>query len=259
MSLADHRISSTLAAATQPLRGVAELVVASRYPETRPSQEPALPAPSPLPGDAERALSLPAPRALEPVQRSLASVIAARRSGRLSAGALDAATLGTLLAAAAARPAGLADATLDPLLFPVIFDVDGVPPGAHRYDRGEHRLAPIGPASRARMAETAILQREHAMGAAVLFLVVPIGRWLVAFGDRGYRGAAFAAGWLTDRLYLVAETLGLTYTATGGFAPAVVDEVLGLDGRDHTAFFAFAVGGHRQPTSREAPRGGQPR
>jgi SagB-type dehydrogenase family enzyme len=164
---------------------------------------------------------------------------------------VSATELATLLAATTSMPATVPDSTFAPVPYPIVFDVDGLPPGAYRYDGGEHVLAPIREVARESVAAAALLQREHGTGAALLFLVVPLSRWLTVFGDRGYRGAAFSAGWLTDRLYLVAETLDLTYTATGGFAPGVVDELLGLDGCERTAFFAFAVGGKRASAARE--------
>jgi len=241
----DHA-GSMLASGGAPFRRVAEMVLAGRVPGFRPDHAPVSTTPPLGPGDIARAWPLPAADDLPSVDRSLASVIVTRRSGGLRPGPLSASELATLLAATTSMPAMVADSTFAPVPYPIVFDVDGIPAGAYRYDGGGHVLAPIREVTRETVAETALLQREHGTGAAILFLVVPLSRWLTRFGDRGYRGAAFSAGWLTDRLYLVAETLGLTYTATGGFAPGVVDELLGIDGCEQTAFFAFAVGGKRR-------------
>jgi SagB-type dehydrogenase family enzyme len=233
-----------LAAAGQPLRGVAEMVLAGRYPDFRPAQACPIASGCP-PGDVTRALHLPPSHDLSSCDRSLASVIATRRSGGLTRRPVSSLALATLLAAASRVPTMIPDATFAATIYPVVFGVDDVPAGAYRYDHDTHALIPIRDIEREAVAATALLQHEHSTGAALLFLVVPLSRWLATFGDRGYRGAAFTAGWLTDRLYLVAETLGLTYTATGGFAPAVIDELLAIDGTERTTFFAFAVGGAR--------------
>jgi hypothetical protein len=104
--------------------------------------------------------------------------------------------------------------------------------------------------------EDLLLQREHGDGAAILFIAVPMALWLHHFGDRGYRGAALQVGYLTDRLYLAAETLGLTYTASGGFAPARADQLLDLDGYHHTTMFSFVVGARPQQRSQGGSHGG---
>ena len=255
MNLAQHRAASVLAASGAPLNRVAELVLAGRYPDFRPSP-PYLPYVSSLPpGDVTRAVRLPAAQDLSARDRSLASVIAARRSGRLVTKPLDPSTLATLLAAASGIPPMIPDATFAAVIYPIVFAIEGIPGGAYRYAHHEHALVPICDVDRQTVAETAILQHEHSTGVALLFLVVPLSHWLMTFGDRGYRGAAFAAGWLTDRLYLVAETLGLTYTATGAFAPAIIDELLTIDGCERTAFFAFAVGGERRAAFPDARSG----
>jgi len=253
VNLAPYRVTSTLACADGPLRGVAEMVLAGRNAAPAASAL-TLSAPTPEPGDVTRALALPPPRDLSGGSRSLASAIVGRRSGSLTPGPLDAATLAALLAAVDDTPGLMPDASFAPVLHPAIFAVDAVPAGTYRYARDAHALLPIRDVTRETVARAALLQHEHGTGAAVLFLVMPLSRWLLTYGDRGYRGAAFAAGAWTDRLYLVAETLGLTYTATGGFAPSVVDDLLGLDGCERTAFFAFAVGGPRRVTPRVTPR-----
>jgi SagB-type dehydrogenase family enzyme len=127
-----------------------------------------------------------------------------------------------------------------------VHDVTDVPPGSYRYDPERHALLPVAEVDWGATRENLLLQHEHGEGAVVLFFVVPLAQWLHRFGDRGYRGAALQVGYLTDRLYLDAEALGLTYTASGGFAQARADQLLGLDGYHHTAVFAFVVGGPRR-------------
>jgi SagB-type dehydrogenase family enzyme len=136
-------------------------------------------------------------------------------------------------------------AELSPVVFLVVFDVEGLPPSACRYVSAEHRLLRLREVEREAFTAEFLLQAEHGSGSAILFLVAPLSSWLRHFGDRGYRAANFQIGFLSDRLYLLAETLGLTYSSSGGFAPASVDELFGLDGYHFTTLFSFVIGGPR--------------
>lgn len=201
-----------------------------------------------LPGAESEALPLADAYDLSGFERSLTDVIVSRRSGGISGeGPVSQRAFATLLAAtAAALPAPMLPyAGLAPVLFPVVFDVAGVPPAAYRYVPAGHRLVPLRKIEREAFADEFLLQTEHGSGSAVLFMAAPLSRWLHRFGDRGYRAANFQIGYISDRLYLLAETLGLTYTSSGGFAPAGVDELLGLDGYHLTTLFSFVVGGPR--------------
>jgi nitroreductase len=89
------------------------------------------------------------------------------------------------------------------------------------------------------------MQQEHQSASAVLIFAAPMSAWLAREGERGYRAIALQIGMMTDTLYLAAEALHLTYTASGGFPPASIDAALGLDGVTHAAFFSFVIGGPR--------------
>jgi SagB-type dehydrogenase family enzyme len=240
------KLDSLLASVPWPIGLAARMIAGSSYPAGRPPAPAPLPPAPPLPGDVANAIPLIPPHNLSRVRRTLAEVIVARRSGGISEeGPLDQAMFGTLLAATAEplpQPL-LPDSAMVPIVCPVVFNVEGLPSAAYRYIPGEHMLISIRTIQREFMRNEVLLQWEHGSGAAVLFLVVPMARWLHAFGDRGYRGVAFQIGWLSDRLYLVAESLRLTYTASGGFSPAMADRLLGLDGYHYTSLFSFVVGG----------------
>ena len=79
------------------------------------------------------------------------------------------------------------DATFAPVIYPIIFAIEGITGGAYRYAHNEHALVPIRDVDRQTVADTAILQHEHSTGVALLFLVVPLSHWLVTFGDRANR------------------------------------------------------------------------
>jgi SagB-type dehydrogenase family enzyme len=192
-----------------------------------------------FPGNSEHALGLPSSLLL--AKSNLFDLITQRRSGGVGrGGTLDLNTLGALLLGAADRlPPSLSE--VPPVLCPMALSVEGVRPGCFRYLSDRHALAPITPVTRGFVREDVVLQSEHADAAVIIFLVSSLSRWLNTQGDRGYRSAVLQQGWLTDRLYLRAESLGLSYTASGGFAPAVVDALLGIDGYHLTALFSFVV------------------
>src|SRR2546425_1142285 len=85
------------------------------------------------------------------------AAIAARRSGRLVSNPLDPSTLATLLAAASSVPPMIPDATFAPVIYPIIFAIEGITGGAYRYAHNEHALVPIRDVDRQTVADTAIL------------------------------------------------------------------------------------------------------
>jgi SagB-type dehydrogenase family enzyme len=62
------------------------------------------------------------------------------------------------------------------------------------------------------------------------------------YGDRGYRYAHFEAGAIGQRLYVMAEGLGLRATGIGAFFDDRVHEYLGLERGDGQVIYHFAVG-----------------
>jgi SagB-type dehydrogenase family enzyme len=198
-----------------------------------------------LPGDPSSAIVLPAAAPLS--ARTFDDVITRRRSGGIVESGIDAAQLAALLGAFETRlPAELLPApSLATLAFPVVLSVRGVPSAAYRYDAKTRRLLPIRAIERADFSRNVLLQWEHGLAAAVIFFVAPLSAWLSRCGDRGYRAAMLQAGWIADRSYLTAESLGLSYSASGGFAPVAADQLFSLDGYAFTALFSFVVGGER--------------
>jgi SagB-type dehydrogenase family enzyme len=194
-------------------------------------------------GDPEASIGLPVLSELP--LRTVADVITSRHSGPIYESGIDTAQLGALLSAWDAKlpSALLPDSLFATQAFPVALDVRGLPTAAYRYDISTRRLLRIRPVTRVELRRDVLLQWEHGNAAVVIFFVAPLSRWLCHFGDRGYRSVAMQAGWITDRLYLIAETLRLRYTASGGYAPARADRLLGLDGYHYTAFFSFVVSG----------------
>lgn len=249
-----RKFDSVLAEVPWPNGLGVRMLLGSNYPVEQP-YAPTPPPSLPLPRGIAEAIPLAAPYDTGYSTRTLADVIVNRRSGNISGDSLSQAAFATLLKATAEGmpKAFLPAPEMEPILFPLVFSVEGLSPGVYRYLPCKHALVAVRPVQPDVVSEDVLLQREHGNGAALLFLVVPMARWLHIFGDRGYRGAAFQAGWLSDRLYLVAENLGLTYAASGGFAAAAADALLKLDGYHYTPLLLFVVGGPRVESSDSAP------
>jgi SagB-type dehydrogenase family enzyme len=187
-------------------------------------------------------VALPAAAPLD-ASPSLDEVIARRRSGGMAPRALDAARLAAVLEACVPPPETPRD--LEPLLCPIVLDVDGVAPGAYRFDRETRSLVLARAIDRDDFCDRVLLQSDQRDASVIVFLVAPLAAWLRREGDAGYRSALVAVGWMTDQLYLLAELAGTAYTATGGFAPALVDDLLGADGAEWASLFAFALSADR--------------
>ncbi len=121
-------------------------------------------------------------------------------------------------------------------------DVTGLKPGLWAApENGD--LVPVAPPPVNVTGDRLFIQINHQKAAAAILTVVPMTAWLSRSGDRGFRAMALQAGMVADALYLAAAAEGLTYSASGSFPPATVDQALGLDGLHRTAIFAFVLGG----------------
>jgi len=179
--------------------------------------------------------SLPPPVHLPPPRTGNAQVlqsIARRRSlRRFAATPLALQDLSAVLAAMALREAPLLP---DAVRIDVVVNaVDGLAPGAFRYDPAGHGLQPRrGPADLRGAARQAALDQDVIGDAAVVF-VLSISRAAFAADPsgaaRGYRHAFLEAGLAGERLYLEAEALGLGVCAVGAFYDDEASALVAVD------------------------------
>ncbi len=179
---------------------------------------PALPAaPAPAATTAPPATALPAPA---PADAARLALIAQRRSRRrFAAEPLALPQLAGVLAALAAPPMLLPGQTLHVDL--VVHAVDGLAPGAYRYDAQRHALQPRRVGARLRDAARAAALDQDVIGDAAVVFVLAIDRAALrhaALGPaRAYRHALLHAGCIGERIYLQAEARGLGACAVGAF------------------------------------------
>src|SRR5204863_9224189 len=86
--------------------------------------------------------------------------------------------------------------------------------------------------------------------AAIFFLTALVERSVYKYGDRGYRFTLLEAGHVAQNINLVAAGLGLGCINIGGYLDRQIDDLLGLDGLEHSTLYLIGVG-ERLPEQEE--------
>ena len=192
---------------------------------------------------ASASAQLPRTETIATAHRGVLDVIARRRSVRRFAtqAELPLDALAAVLDAMLARQ--------PPLLSPAVRvrlvanAVEGLAPGAYRYDAAQHRLLPQrAPADLRAAAQAAALDQDVIGDAAVVF-VLSIDRAAFAAdaagAARGYRHAFIEAGLVGERLYLEAPRHGLGVCAVGAFYDEEAAALVAVDpAREWVVHFA---------------------
>lgn len=120
--------------------------------------------------------------------------------------------------------------------------VEGLPAGVYRHAAGQE-LEQVRGGDVADALAKACLGQKKAAEAAVSFLpVARIAEAAEKFGERSYRDLLIQAGSLAQRIYLVAESLGLAARNLAAFRDDELNALVGLDGRDHAVVHLTAFG-----------------
>jgi SagB-type dehydrogenase family enzyme len=204
-----------------------------------------IPGSAPAARDVER-LPLPDPAR----GRTLGETIQRRGSTRTFAhSALSQEELGAALWAAA-RPVPLDVTSGGVDLYLVVNAVQGIAPGAYRYDAGAHGLERLAEGNFRR--QSSFLTLEQPLGgdaAAVIYFLAPLNAVLAAAGDRGYRLVNMQAGIAGGRAYLAAYALG--FGASGlTFYDAEVVRFFSPRAAGQDAIFVTALGRSAPPQER---------
>jgi SagB-type dehydrogenase family enzyme len=206
--------------------------------------------PSPTPATVSRAAAAPAqvlvlPR-VAPADADVLQLIAQRRSRRrYTARPLSLPALSGVLAAMADPATLLPGQTLH--IHVVAHAVEGLAPGAYRYQAADHALQPRRVGADLRSAARAAALDQDVIGDAAVVFVLAIAPAALR-GDplgpaRAYRHALLHAGCIGERIYLEAGARGLGVCAVGAFHD---DEATALVGADAAAEWIvhFAALGH---------------
>lgn len=131
-------------------------------------------------------------------------------------------------------------------VYPVVFDVAGLPAGVYHYDPQTNGLDVLDrlPAQELKAKVLPrIASHDFNEDIAVLFAITAVmPRTMAKYLFRGYRFLLYDVGALVQSLYLTATALGLGTCAVGGFFDDEVGEVLEIDNVEENVMLLFSVG-----------------
>jgi SagB-type dehydrogenase family enzyme len=141
-------------------------------------------------------------------------------------------------------------------VYPVIRDVDGVPPGIYHYSVRAHALEPLpgGPVPAQTLREWCGGQPHAGEAACLLLYAAVLDRSVWKYpSSRVYRALLLDAGHLSQTVYLVATALGLGAFFTAATRDEPVEEALGLSWTEEV-FLGVTGIGVPHPAERERQR-----
>jgi SagB-type dehydrogenase family enzyme len=133
-------------------------------------------------------------------------------------------------------------------LYCCLYNVEGIPDGAYRYDRSAHLLSRILPGD-----HRLRLQQGMSLDNVNLFQV-PLCLHVAGYKDhhksalsyRGYRIQQMEAGMLVQRILLAASAIGMGGRPLLGFNPSLCDEIYKLTQQEKTSLIQIPIGHYRQ-------------
>jgi SagB-type dehydrogenase family enzyme len=121
--------------------------------------------------------------------------------------------------------------------------VDGIDPGVYHVDVRAQALEPVRDGSAAGDLMVAGLGQDFLRRAPVVLVLTgrfQRSRW--KYRERHYRYVSWEGGHITQNVYLAAETLGLGACMVGAFFDGMVNDIIGVDGREEAALGLIALG-----------------
>ncbi|MDO9539157.1 MAG: SagB/ThcOx family dehydrogenase [Methanocalculus sp.] len=132
---------------------------------------------------------------------------------------------------------------LYPLLVTVaIADVEGIPPGAYRYNPQRHDIQKIRDGDLRPDLCSAALDQQSVGEAPVTIIISGVYEITrTRYGDRAERYILMEAGHASQNCYLIATSGGLGTVAIGAFDEAAIQEIMGLS-KDEIPLYLMPVG-----------------
>jgi SagB-type dehydrogenase family enzyme len=125
----------------------------------------------------------------------------------------------------------------------VVHRVEALEPGLYRYDRDHHRLVAHRTGSLVRDFTGVCLGQEKAGTAAVgVLMVARLGEDRALASTRRYRDMLVESGAIGQRIYLAAESAGLSARNLAAFRDDDLNRLLGLDGQSEAAIHLTMLG-----------------
>jgi SagB-type dehydrogenase family enzyme len=133
-------------------------------------------------------------------------------------------------------------------LYCCLYNIEGIPDGAYRYDRSVHLLRRVSSGDyRLRLQQGMSLDNVNLFQVPLCLHVAGDKEHLKsALGYRGYRIQQMEAGMLVQRLLLAASAIGMGGRPLLGFNPSFCDEIYNLTQQGKTSLIQIPIGHYRQ-------------
>jgi SagB-type dehydrogenase family enzyme len=133
-------------------------------------------------------------------------------------------------------------------LYCCLYNVEGIPDGAYRYDSSAHLLRRVLPGDlRLQLQQGMSLDNINLFQVPLcLHVAGDKGHFKSAFGYRGYRIQQMEAGMLVQRLLLAASAIGMGGRPLLGFNSSFCDEIYKLTQQGKTSLIQIPIGHYRQ-------------
>jgi len=192
------------------------------------------------PPSLEPNLPLP-PRAAGPAVKLEDAIQIRRSTARFESGELSLANFGHILEMAHGHPALARSGNVEVYL--VVHRVEALAPGLYRYDGDHHRLVAHRTGSLVAEFTRVCLGQEKAGTAAVgVLMVARLGEDRALASTRRYRDMLIESGAIGQRIYLAAESAGLSARNLAAFIDDDLNRLLGFDGQREAAIHLTMLG-----------------
>jgi SagB-type dehydrogenase family enzyme len=135
-------------------------------------------------------------------------------------------------------------------LYLIVNSVEDLAQGLYHYSAPAHELELVTQGLlRRKVVGSSFMQEwmHHASVICVLTCVMERVEW--KYGARGYRMLHVDAGHLSQSLHMLATALKLRSTVVSGFFDAMIDDILGIDGRSEFATLLVPIGTKPEPSA----------
>lgn len=128
-------------------------------------------------------------------------------------------------------------------------------PGVYHYHPVRHCLTLLHRHLSLQCLAKAVVQPEIVQQASVVVFVTALfQRSVFKYGNRGYRFTLIEVGHVAQNLHLVLQGLGLSGVSIGGFFDREIDNLLRLDGINHSTLCMVAIGKDAEGSSVDGHR-----
>jgi len=127
-------------------------------------------------------------------------------------------------------------------VYPLIFNVSGIPPGGYHYHIKSHSMERLLNKSLSKRIFDYIDQPWIERSAAILLITAIFNRTEEKYGSRGYRHILTEYGHIAQNIYLLSSALNIGACSIGGFLEEKIDRMLDLDYEDEGVIGFITLG-----------------